>query len=182
VIRYLASRFNGIVVVDEAYIDFAERPSASTLIEECPNIIVLQTFSKAWGLAGVRLGMAIADEDVINVMNTVKYPYNVNVLSAATVMELISKDGPDVRLILTERIRLADNLRGVPIVEKVYPSDANFLLVKFADPKGVYKYLAENGIIVRDRSTQPLCEGCLRITVGTPADNDQLINILMRLK
>ena len=180
VIRYLASRFSGIVVVDEAYIDFAERPSASTLIGECPNIVVLQTFSKAWGLAGVRLGMAIADEEIINVMNKVKYPYNVNVLTAAKVMELVTKDGPDVRLILTERIRLADNLRGLPIVEKVFPSDSNFLLVKFTDAKGTYKYLADNKIIVRDRSSQPLCEGFLRITVGTPADNDLLISVLMR--
>ncbi len=179
-IRYLATRFNGIVVVDEAYIDFAERPSATTLIEECPNIIVLQTFSKAWGLAGVRLGMAIADEEIIQVMNKVKYPYNVNVLTASKVMEMILKTGPDVRLILTERIRLADNLRALPGVEKVFPSDANFLLVKFTDPQATYKYLAANGIIVRDRSNQPLCEGCLRITVGTPADNDQLINALVQ--
>ena len=183
-IRYLANRFNGIIVVDEAYIDFAEGPSAMSLIDECPDIIVLQTFSKAWGLAGVRLGMAFAHPVIIGTLNKVKYPYNVNVLTAATVQGIVKdvKDvriGPDVRLILTERIRLADRLKELAGVEKVYPSDANFLLVKFTDAKAIYKYLADNSIIVRDRSNQALCEGCLRITVGTPAENDKLINALL---
>ncbi len=194
VIKYLAQRFNGIVVVDEAYIDFAERPSAVELIRECRNVVVLQTFSKAWGLAGVRLGMAFADPEVIKVMNKVKYPYNINVLTAAKVSEVVSivlkdakarkdkkeKPGPDVRMIITERIRLAESLREIKGVEKVFPSDANFLLVKVADPKATYKYLADNGIIVRDRSNQALCEGCLRITVGTPEENDQLIKLLIK--
>lgn len=196
-IRYLAERFSGILVVDEAYIDFATGLSALTMIEEFPNIVVLQTFSKAWGLAGVRLGMAFADPAIIQVMNKVKYPYNVNVLSAATVneavrgvntekgekndkSELTGQKGPDVRLILTERIRLADRLKEISAVDKVYPSDANFLLVKFAEPKAIYRYLADNGIIVRDRSNQALCEGCLRITVGTPAENDKLIDLLRK--
>jgi histidinol dehydrogenase len=200
-IRYLANRFSGIIVVDEAYIDFAEGPSALTLIDECPNLAVLQTFSKAWGLAGVRLGMAFAGPGIIAIMNKIKYPYNVNVLSAATVLEIVrnvknvkivknvkkeknekkERAGADVRLILTERIRLADRLKGVAGVEKIFPSDANFLLVKFADPKATYRYLADNGIIVRDRSNQALCEGCLRITVGTPAENDILIDALLKL-
>ena len=197
---YLTNHFSGAVVVDEAYIDFADGPSALHLIDEYPNIIVLQTFSKAWGLAGVRLGMAFAVPEIIKVMNKVKYPYNINVLTAAKVIETIRavvgtgqgivkkdknvKNGknvvfrPDVRLILTERIKLADRLRGIEDVLEVYPSDANFLLVKFKDAKSTYRYLAENGIIVRDRSTQPLCEGCLRITVGTPAENNKLIEIL----
>ena len=196
-VRYLADRFSGIIVVDEAYVDFAGGPSSLTLLDECPNIVVLQTFSKAWGLAGVRLGMAFADPGVIMIMNKVKYPYNVNVLTAAKVMDAVKgvtdvksemivknvkKDslGPDVRLILTERIRLADRLKGVTGVVKIFPSEANFLLVKFNDPKAIYRYLADNGIIVRDRSMQALCEGCLRITVGTPAENDRLIEVLSR--
>ncbi|MFA5815709.1 MAG: histidinol-phosphate transaminase [Bacteroidales bacterium] len=184
-IWYLANRFSGIIVVDEAYIDFAEGPSSLTLMSECPNIAVLQTFSKAWGLAGVRLGMAFANPEIIGAMNKVKYPFNVNVLTAATVMGIVKdvKDvriGPDVRLILTERIRLADRLKKLAGVEKVYPSDANFLLVKFTDAKAIYKYLADNSIIVRDRSNQALCEGCLRITVGTPAENDKLVNALLK--
>jgi histidinol dehydrogenase len=197
-IRYLAKHFKGIIVVDEAYMDFSEGPSALTLLDDCLNIVVLQTFSKAWGMAGVRLGMAFANHQVITLMNRVKYPYNINVLSAAKVGEAIrqvvdsrgksgkrvdkqAKDRPDIRLILTERIRLADRLKGVAGVEKVYPSDANFLLVKFTDPKGIYQYLTSHGIIVRDRSNQALCEGCLRITVGTPAENDKLIDLLINL-
>jgi histidinol-phosphate aminotransferase len=200
-IRYLADRFTGIVVVDEAYIDFATEPSALSLLNDCPNIVVLQTFSKAWGLAGVRLGMAFADPEIIAAMNKVKYPYNINVLSAAKVSEIVKIVGDmkgaqhekhgkkekniktegvraDVRLILTERIRLADRLRDLVGVEKIFPSDANFLLVKFNNPKAIYRYLADNGIIVRDRSNQALCEGCLRITVGTPDENDKLITVL----
>ena len=206
----LAELFGGIIVVDEAYIDFADGPSALTLIGDHPNIVVLQTFSKAWGLAGVRLGMAFAIPEIIGVMNKVKYPYNVNVLSAATVREIVEgvkdvkevkevkgvkrdksekkekkersgKRGPDVRQILTERIRLADRLKGLAGVEKIFPSDANFLLVRFSDPKSTYNYLADNGIIVRDRSGMALCEGCLRITVGTPAENDKLIETLQAL-
>jgi histidinol-phosphate aminotransferase len=191
-IRFLAVRFNGIVVVDEAYIDFAGGVSALTLLDECPNVVVLQTFSKAWGLAGVRLGMAFGRPELVRVMNKVKYPYNVNVLTASAVENVLVRlseglkqgkqnerqIGPDVRMILTERIRLADRLKRIPAVQKVYPSNANFLLVRFDDPKGTYRYLSDNGLIVRDRSTQPLCEGCLRITVGTPEQNDKLIDLL----
>jgi len=188
-IRYLANRFNGILVVDEAYIDFAEGASAITLFNECPNIVVLQTFSKAWGLAGARLGMAFAEAEIIRVLNKVKYPYNINVLTAAAVSEALENSkkqanaknnpiGPDIRLILTEKIRVSSTLKEIPGVIRVFPSDANFLLVRFADPGSAYKYLASNGIIVRDRSRQPLCEGCLRITIGTPAENDLLIKTL----
>jgi len=198
-IQYLADRFNGILVVDEAYIDFAQGQSALNLIKECRNIVVLQTFSKAWGLAGVRLGMAFADTEIIGIMNKVKYPYNVNVLTAAKVLERIKsvregvgakqrnpdqdwRRGPDIELILSERMRLAEGLKGMPGVEKVYPSEANFLLVKFSDPRMTYLYLVDNGIIVRDRSTQVLCEGCLRITVGTPEENDKLFEVLKKQK
>jgi histidinol dehydrogenase len=200
-IRYLATRFAGIIVVDEAYIDFAQGPSALTLLGECPNIVVLQTFSKAWGLAGVRLGMAFANRDIVAALNKVKYPYNINVLSAATVSDIIKamqgvrvantdkkdkkgrKDksgllGPDVRQILLERIRLAERLRELTIVDKVFPSETNFLLVRFSGAKTIFKYLAGKGIIVRDRSNQALCESCLRITIGTPIENDILMEAL----
>ena len=201
VIRLIASAFRGIVVVDEAYIEFAEAVSASTLIEDYPNVVVLRTFSKAWGMAGIRLGMAIADTEIVQIMNKVKYPYNINTLTAAAAMEAVLKvkggksgksvknvengeivknAGPDVRMILTERIRLAARLRELAMVEKVHPSDANFLLVKVQNPKATYNYLQKEGIIVRDRSGQPLCEGCLRITVGTPEENDRLVDVLMK--
>jgi histidinol dehydrogenase len=196
VIRLLATAFKGIVVVDEAYMDFAGSNSSAGLISECPNIVVLRTFSKAWGMAGIRLGMAIADPEIIRIMNKVKYPYNVNVLTAATALEAVVKargakpagrgkkgavrpvNGPDVLGILTERIRMASMLREIKGVVTVFPSDANFLLVRFEDPKATYSYLLGAGIIVRDRSNQPLCEGCLRITIGTPAENDKLIAAL----
>jgi histidinol-phosphate aminotransferase len=180
-VRYLAERFNGVLVVDEAYIDFADGPSVLTILHECRNLVVLQTFSKAWGLAGVRLGLAFADPEIITTLNKVKYPYNVNVLTAARVLEAVSQGakGPDVRLILTERIRLSETLKGLKCVQKVFPSQANFLLVKFDDPKGAYRYLADNDVIVRDRSGQSLCAGCLRITIGTPAENNKLIATLL---
>jgi histidinol-phosphate aminotransferase len=202
-VRYLAEHFNGIIVVDEAYIDFASGPSILTLIGEYQNIVVLQTFSKAWGMAGVRLGLAFADPAIIATMNKVKYPYNINVLTAARVLEAVKgvmnitdikdvkgdkkvkkvkneRPGPDVRLILTERIRLAEILKGMKGVQKVYPSQANFLLVKFDNPKAVYKYLIDNQVIVRDRSSQSLCDGCLRITIGTPAENNHLVDTLSK--
>jgi histidinol dehydrogenase len=204
-IGFLARNIPGILVVEEAYIDFAEGPSALELIGECPNIVVLQTFSKAWGLAGVRLGMAFASSAIISVMNKVKYPYNVNILTASAVGEVIrafrektlepefrkgkadKKEGrqfkrPDVRILLWERTRLERELLDIDVVEKVFPSDANFLLVRFQNPKVIYNYLAQNGIVVRDRSTQPLCEGCLRITIGTAAENDQLLKMLRNYK
>lgn len=181
-IRELASGFPGIVVVDEAYSDFSSQPSCLTLLEEYPNLIVMQTLSKAWGLAGIRLGMAFASEEIIGLLNKVKPPYNVNQLTQEAALQALSEpeqQAAQVREILGQRTLLAQYLSGLEFVRRIYPSDANFLLVQVDDPQAVYRYLAQRGIIVRDRSSAPRCEGCLRITVGRPEENEQLFRALL---
>lgn len=172
----IARCFRGILVVDEAYGDFSTQESVALA---CPNIVVLQTLSKAWGLAALRVGLAIADTRVIGYMSMVKYPYNINRTAQDTAMEALKTpvDGK-VREILSERERLSGILPGIPVVRKVWPSDANFLLVRFDDPDSVYGRLIDGGIIVRNRSSVPGCSGCLRITIGTREENDKLIEIL----
>ncbi|HYG02842.1 MAG TPA: histidinol-phosphate transaminase [Chryseosolibacter sp.] len=180
----LLNEFSGLVVVDEAYIDFAEPTSFISQLDRYPNLVVLQTFSKAWGLAGLRLGMAFAAEEIIAVLNKIKFPYNINMLTMEYVQSAIEKQSSIrswVDSILRERKRLEQRLRSIPCVINVYPSDANFLLVKFEGAKTVYRSLADTGVIVRDRSLVPLCDNCLRITVGTPSENDRLINVLSLL-
>jgi len=180
-IETLLQKFTGIVVVDEAYIDFASEESTSSFIREYPNLVVLQTFSKAWGLAGIRLGMAFASEEIIGLLNKVKPPYNVNVLTqkaALASLKSVSEVNHKVQQILTERSRLEDTLLRFSFVEEVYPSDANFLLVKVADPNVLYNYLVEQGIVIRNRSTVILCEGCLRFTIGLSKENDLLLAAL----
>ena len=175
----LASKFNGLVVIDEAYIDFAEQKSFTKELGNHNNLVVLQTLSKAWGLAGIRLGMAFANEEVIEVLNRIKPPYNVNQLTQEVALkELIDEAGfkKEVEVILTERTRLTNELSQLINVLHIYPSDANFLLVKFRQPKVVYDALTEKGIVVRDRSK--VAEGCLRITVGTPEENARLLREL----
>jgi histidinol-phosphate aminotransferase len=181
-IRELAKGFPGIVVVDEAYIDFSAQESAIRLLPEHPNLVVLQTFSKAWGMAGIRLGMAFASEEIIGYFNKVKPPYNINQLTQEAALKAL--DGQDaqeakVQQLLGQRTLLQQYLGGLPFVERIYPSDANFLLVKVEDPAGTYNYLVDRGIIVRDRSRVVLCEGCLRITVGTPEENERLFRALV---
>jgi len=179
----LASNFNGLVVVDEAYIDFAEQESFTNELQGHNNFVVLQTLSKAWGLAGIRLGMAFANTEVIDVLNRIKPPYNVNQLTQEVALkELADETGfkKEVETILSERTRLIKELSQLKNVLEIYPSDANFLLVKFREPKTVYDALTEKGIVVRDRSK--VAEGCLRITVGTEAENSQLIIELKRLQ
>jgi histidinol-phosphate aminotransferase len=174
----LIHQFKGIVVLDEAYIDFAPGKSLLSKLNNYDNLVVLQTFSKAWGMAGIRLGMAFASIDIVDVLNTVKYPYNLNVLTQQTGLDLVKKEAEKeawVKQILQERERVAVNLESLVFVQKVYPSDANFLLAKVSDPKAVYSYLVDKGIIVRDRSSVALCEGCLRITIGTENENNQLL-------
>ncbi len=181
-IRALAAGFPGIVVVDEAYIDFSTQPSCITLLSEFPNVVVLQTFSKAWGLAGIRLGMAFAAEEIIHYFNKVKPPYNINQLTQTAALEALQNKAQQaqiVRTIIGQRALLQQYLMGLEYVQRIYPSDANFLLVKMDDPKGTYRYLVEKGIIVRDRSNVALCAGCLRITVGRPEENEQLIQALV---
>lgn len=169
--------FEGIVVVDEAYIDFAGVPSFRHDLDDYPNLVVLQTLSKAWGAAGIRLGMAFASPEIIGLMNKMKYPYNVNQLTQEKALELLSDTDryqEQLFLVLRERTRVADALREMGL--KVYPSDANFLLVEVGDANGMYQSLVARGVIVRNRNSVVKCAGCLRITIGTPEENDQVLN------
>ncbi len=173
--------FGGIVVVDEAYIDFADDMGISCFVDKYQNLMILQTLSKGWGMAGLRLGIAIADEFIIGTMNKVKYPYNISILNQEKGVELL-KDSmstiENIRKIKEGRKYLAKGLSALDAVVKVFPSDANFLLVKFKDKEKVFKVLQENGIIVRDRSSLPICEGCLRITVGTAEENKRVLDVI----
>jgi len=177
----IARAFNGIVVVDEAYIDFADEPSMIVELSEQPNIAVLQTFSKAWGMAGVRVGLAFASGEVIDLMNRVKPPYNVSgIAQQAVINALDSKETVSswIGAVKSERLRLESSLIALNIVQRVYPSYANFLLVEVDGANAVYKYLIDEKIVVRNRNNVELCEGCLRITVGTPMENDRLLDAL----
>lgn len=177
----LAGQLDVMVVVDEAYIDFSTRESLKNRVADVPNLVVLQTFSKAWALAGIRLGIAIADPEVTRYMSMVKYPYNINMLTQQFALEALENKVQVqewIALILEERGHLERRLNQFSFVEKVYPSDANFLLVQVSKPKKVYNYLVEKKIIVRDRSNIRLCDGSLRITVGTEAENLVLTDAL----
>ena len=183
VIREVLRRFRGIVVVDEAYIDFSAGPSFLRELSEWPNLVVLQTLSKAWGCAAIRLGMAFASPEIIGVLNKIKYPYNVNLLTQEKALELLDEDRMHRQLaqILQERTRLCRDLSAIPLVRRIYPTDANFLLVDVGDADGVYHKLVEEGIIVRNRNRVTLCRGCLRITVGTPEEDDRLLEALKNM-
>lgn len=182
-IREVLRRFGGIVVVDEAYIDFSAGPSFLREMGEWPNLVVLQTLSKAWGCAAIRLGMAFASPEIIGVLNKIKYPYNVNLLTQEKALELLDEDRMRTQLaqILQERTRLRRDLSAIPLVRRIYPTDANFLLVDVGDADGVYHKLVEEGIIVRNRNRVTLCRGCLRITVGTPEEDDKLLAALRNM-
>lgn len=178
VILRLLRSFNGIVVVDEAYIDFSTGGSYVTLLEEYPNLVVLQTFSKAWGLAGLRLGMAFASAEIISVMNKVKPPYNINQVTQELVLEAIGRAAEAekaIGVLIEEREKLRTALDSLEAVVEVYPSDANFLLVKTTDNRGLYDFLLRRGIVVRDRGNVLHCAGCLRITIGTPEENKMIV-------
>lgn len=179
-IEELLERFGGVVVLDEAYIDFSVRPSLASVVKRYPNLIVLQTLSKAWGMAGLRIGLAVADPAVISLMSKVKYPYNINVVAQKMALMKLDEAAKDkaVAEIVGQRFRLEKELRKCPEVKGIYSSDANFLLVRFDNPDEVYGRLLAGGVIVRNRSKVPGCEGCLRITVGTPAENDRLLRLL----
>ena len=174
-------RFGGIVVVDEAYVNFSERGSMLSHLAELPNLIVLQTFSKALASASVRLGMAFASKEIIALYNKVKYPYNINLLTQRYAMELLDGmteiDGK-VEQIKAARGWLAKELAQLPCIERVYPSEANFLLVRVGDADGLYDYLLARGIVVRNRNRVPMCHGCLRLTVGSREENELLIEAL----
>ena len=180
----IIENFHGIVVLDEAYIDFSTRESFLKTLDNYPNFIILQTFSKAWGMAAVRLGMAFASPEIIHYLNKVKYPYNINLLTQNFVMaelDELERKNDWVDLILQQRTDLISALERMPVVQQIYPTDANFVLVKVADANAVYNYLVDERIIVRNRNTVSLCLGCLRITVGVPEENELLINALKKL-
>lgn len=178
-VEKFAQNFEGILVIDEAYIDFSPSSTFLPKLDDYPNLVILQTLSKAWGMAGLRIGFAFASESIISVMSKVKYPYNIgeDTLKKATGY-LKNSPGKRVKTIVEERQRLASQLYMLPDVVKVYPSDANFLLVKFRDSHQIYKKLLNNGIVVRERSSLPLCGQTLRITVGTPRENNSLLAVL----
>lgn len=177
-IEMILNNFDGIVVIDEAYINYARQKTFISELTEYPNLVVMQTLSKAWGLAALRVGMAFAGEDIINVLNKVKPPYNINRAAQDLVLQALENTGKVnawIKETVTERNKLSAALATLPQVLQVYPSDANFLLAKTTDAKGIYNHLVEKGIIVRDRSKVELCNGCLRITVGTPEENAVLV-------
>lgn len=180
-IVHILDQFNGLVVVDEAYMDFAEAESTISLLSDYPNLVVLQTFSKAWGLAALRLGIAYADTPIISILNKIKPPYNISLHTQETAeraLEMVSEKEAMVKKINEQRDRVKQALQALPIVKTIYPSDANFLLVQVDDAKSIYDYLLEKKIIVRDRSKVMLCEGCLRISIGTEEENGLLLNAL----
>lgn len=184
-IEKLLHNFEGLVVVDEAYIDFAGVRSFLSVLDKYPNLIVLQTFSKAWGCAAIRLGMAFASPEIIGLFNKIKYPYNVNQLTQNEAINLLkspAKIQEWVELLLKERNRMTEAFLLLDRCKKVYPTNANFFLTKMEDAKLVYANLVSKGIIVRNRSNVALCGDCLRITIGTPEENDILLDALREMK
>jgi histidinol-phosphate aminotransferase len=184
-IETVLNNFQGLVVIDEAYINFSRHRSLIASLPEYPNLVVMQTLSKAWGLAGLRLGMAFASESIIEVYNRVKPPYNIGQATQDLVLKAldeVDQVNDMIKLIVAMRNELVTALQKLPLVQKVYESDANFLLVKMNNARSVYEHLLEKGIVVRDRSRVALCEGCLRITVGTEKENTDLIKSLASLQ
>ncbi|MCK9301316.1 MAG: histidinol-phosphate transaminase [Bacteroidales bacterium] len=177
----LLDQFEGLLVLDEAYIDFASEPSMMSRLDEYPSLVVLQTFSKAWGSAAIRLGMALASESIVQALNKIKYPYNISLPTQQQAMKMLDA-APEVQewveSILQERDRLSKALSELRLVKHIYPSDANFLLLRVSDANRLYAVLVEQGIIVRNRNNVSLCLGCLRITIGTTEENDILLQAL----
>jgi histidinol-phosphate aminotransferase len=182
-IEIILNNFSGLVVIDEAYINFSRHRSFIQELGDYPNLVVLQTMSKAWGLAGLRVGMAFASEAIVEVLNKVKPPYNISESTQELVLKALEEVGQVndmIRILVQLREQLAVELAALPMVHKVYPSDANFLLVKTDDARGIYDHLLNAGVVVRDRSKVDLCAGCLRITVGTEPENRALIEAMGR--
>lgn len=180
-VERLLDAFDGLVVVDEAYIDFSSEPSMLRQLKERPNLVILQTFSKAWGCAGIRLGIACAHPEVIAILNKIKYPYNVNLLTQREALHMLQQPlqvRQWVEVLLKDRERLMEAFAELPCCLQVYPTDANFFLARVTDANGIYAHLVEQGIIVRNRSHITLCDNCLRITVGTSEENDALLEAL----
>lgn len=180
-IEVLLNNYHGIVVIDEAYINFSRFRSFSRELAEYPNLVVMQTLSKAWGLAALRVGMCFASTEIVNIMNRIKPPYNINQASQELALQALDRVGEVnemIREIVKERTTLEEELPKLSVVKQVHPSDGNFLLVQVTSAVPIYRYLLERGIVVRDRSRVELCEGCLRITVGTPEENKVLLEAL----
>jgi histidinol-phosphate aminotransferase len=180
-IETVLANFEGLVVIDEAYINFSKQRSFIPELTEYGNLVILQTFSKAWGLAALRLGMAFAAAPVIDILNKVKPPYNINQATqdlALKALENVEQVNEWIKITVAERDILSRELLNLDIVKIVYPSDANFILAEVTDPSAIYNYLVEQGIIIRDRSKVTLCEGCLRITIGTSSENEMLVKAL----
>ncbi len=173
----LIENFNGIVVLDEAYIDFAPEKSFLKNLHKYSNLLILQTFSKAWGMAGIRLGMAFASAEIVTVFNHIKYPYNINILTQEKALELLDNECDKniwVAKLLAQKNLMIEKFKTYSFIQKIYPSDANYLLIKTSAPKDIYNFLVNEGVIVRDRSSVSLCEGCLRVTIGSEEENDVL--------
>ena len=184
-IKRVLMSFDGIVVIDEAYSDFSKQSPFRLEIDRYPHLIVLNTMSKAWGCAAIRMGMAFANEEIIGLFNKVKYPYNINLLTQEKAIELLRKPYDVekwVSMLLEERIRLMSAFRLLPTCKKIYPTDANFFLARMTDAQRIYNYLIEKGIIVRNRSRVTLCDNCLRITIGTKNENTQLLAALRQFE
>ena len=180
-ITKVLEQFEGIVIIDEAYSDFSQEKPFRLELRNYKNLIVLNTFSKAWGCAAIRLGMAFAHPEIINIYNKVKYPYNVNLLTQQKAMEALKEPYETdkvIRILLQERARLISAFHDLPICEGIYPSDANFFLAKMTDAQKIYDYLVNKGIIVRNRTRVSLCNNCLRITIGTKTENAELLSAL----
>jgi histidinol-phosphate aminotransferase len=180
-IETILNNFNGLVVIDEAYINFAQQKSFVQELSEYPNLVILQTFSKAWGLAALRLGMAFASTDIIDILNKVKPPYNINQATqelALKALEEVGQVNDMIKLLVNMREALIEVFESMPTVEKVYPSDANFILVKIKEARKIYEFLLHKGIVLRDRSSVELCEDCLRITIGSEKENTILIDAM----
>ncbi len=173
--------FEAFVIVDEAYGDFSQEKTLRSELSKYPNLIVLNTMSKAWGCAAIRLGMAFASKEIISIYNKVKYPYNVNLLTQKQAFEALKEPfqvDKWVKILLQERQRMIQSFMLLPICEKVYPTDANFFLAKMTDAQSIYNYLVERGVIVRNRTRVTLCNNCLRITIGTKGENNELLSAL----
>lgn len=183
-VAYLLKNFNGLVVIDEAYIDFSEKESWINELDEYPNLIITQTLSKAYGLAGIRLGICYASAEIISVLNKIKPPYNVNELTQKRALDRLAdqnKIKSEIESIIAQRKQLLKVLLDVKFVEKIYPTEANFILIKVDDANKRYDELIAQGIVIRNRTTQPLCENCLRLTIGTEPENKKLIEALQAI-
>lgn len=183
-VEFLLKNFKGIVVIDEAYIDFSNEESWLTRLKEFPNLVVVQTLSKAFGMAGIRLGMCFASEAIIATLNKIKPPYNINELTQISAIEQLQKADlvqSQIMSLINERELLVRSLEQVAFIKKIYPSNTNFVMIKVDNASKRYQQLIENGIVIRNRTTQPLCENCLRLTIGTTEENMKLIETLKQL-